>query len=428
MVAWGSVMETINLAVMLVAGLALVSGLFAHWVRLHWLNQPLLALVLGVLVGPAGLGWISLDDHGGGRELLEVAARFTLAVALVSVGLELRGSLREQVRPLAVLVLGGAALMWAASSLLVGLLLGLDPLPAFLLGAVLAPIDPILAASVSTGRVARENLPERIRHLLTGESSARHGLGLVFVMLPALLLTRRSGESWTHWLTATLLWQGVAAVAIGAALGFTTGRAQRWSSAHDFAEAATGPLVAVLPVLALAVVSALELLGSDGLLGVLAAGVAFAWARTGPDKGEALERQERLHEQVLKQVLQLPVFFLLGAALPWSAWAELGWAAPALVVATLLLRPIPALLLLKPLVGAIRTRDEALFVGWFGPIGVGALYLATTAHKETHVEAVWTVTTLLVAATVIVHDITTTPLSRWLDRRQEATAGADAAA
>ena len=58
-----------------------------------------------------------------------------------------------------------------------------------------------------------------------------------------------------------------------------------------------------------------------------------------------------------------------------------------------------------------------MFVGWFGPVGVGALYFAAVAHKETRNEHVWTVATLLIAATIVAHDLTATPLSRWLGRR-----------
>ncbi|MDP9358014.1 MAG: cation:proton antiporter [Chloroflexota bacterium] len=161
----------------------------------------------------------------------------------------------------------------------------------------------------------------------------------------------------------------------------------------------------------------MELIGSDGLLAVLVAEIAFAWARTGEEKGEQLERQQRHYQETIKQVLQVPVFVLLGLALPWDEWAELGWAGAGLVVTVLLLRRIPALLLLKPLIPQIYRWDAALFVGWFGPIGVGALYLATVAHKETELEQVWPVVTLLVAVTIVAHDLTATRLSWWLAGR-----------
>jgi len=410
-------MHAIDTAVAVAAGLALAMALFAYWIRRHWVNEPLLALLLGVLVGPEVLGWFDLAAYGEEPKILEVVARYTLALALVVVGLELRAYLSEHWRSLVALIVGGTALMWAASSVIAGLVLGLRPLEAILLGAVFAPIDPILTATVATGRIARETLPDRVRHLLSAESAARHGLGLVVVLLPAFLLTEPGLEAGSHWLVRALLWKGLVAVAVGGVIGHAVGRAQAWSAARGFAETETGPLVALLLALALAVGSAVERIGSDGVLAVLAAGIAFARARTGEGKAEEQERQERLYEQVLKQVLQVPVFFLLGAALPWAEWAALGWKAPALVAAVLLLRRIPALLLLRPLVGDIRSGAEALFVGWFGPLGVGALFFATVAHEETGNPDVWPAATLLIAASVVAHDLMATPLSRWLAGR-----------
>ncbi len=418
-------MREIDIAVASMAGLALVMGLFTHWIRLHWINEPILALLLGVLIGPEGLGWLDLAKYGEESAILEVTARFTLAIALVSVGLELRGYLTGAWRSLTVLVLAGMALTWGISSLLVGWILGLDPLPAILIGAVLAPIDPILTAAITTGRVASDNVPERIRHLLNADSAARHGLGLMFVLLPALLITKPDAEAWTEWLSYTLLWKGLVAVIVGGLTGYVVGRLHAWSTSRRLDETATGPLMPIFYTLALLVVSGVELMDSDGLLAVLVAGVTFAWSRTGEEKGEGLEREQRLYQHVLKQVLQVPIFVLLGVALPWAGWKELGWPALGLVLAILLLRRIPSLLLLKPLISDVPRWDEALFVGWFGPIGVGALYFAAVAHKETQLEQVWSVGTLLIAATIVAHDVTATPLSQWLARREPTQSSLD---
>ncbi len=410
-------MHAINVTVACLAGLALVMTLFAHGLRLRWINEPLLALALGVLLGPEVLGWLDLAEYGEPPAILEAVARFTLVLALVAVGLELHGSLSRQWRSLTVLILGGTVLMWGASSLLVGWLLGFDPLPALLVGAVLAPIDPILTATVSTGKIARENLPERLRHLLSAESAARHGLGLLVVLLPVLLITESEPEAWQQWLSEVLLWKGLVALVVGAVAGYAVGRAQTWSAERGYAETATGPLVALFLVLALALGSLVELMESDGAVAVLVAVVVLAAVRTKAARDDELEGQQRNYEQLLKQVIQVPVFALLGTVLPWAEWVDLGWNGAALVGAILLLRRIPAVLLLKPLVGQLRGWDEALFVGWFGPIGVGALYFAAVAHKETQDERVWVVTTLLIAVTIVVHDVTATPLSQWLGRR-----------
>jgi NhaP-type Na+/H+ or K+/H+ antiporter len=60
--------------------------------------------------------------------------------------------------------------------------------------------------------------------------------------------------------------------------------------------------------------------------------------------------------------------------LPWEGWLELGWGGLLLVVAVLLLRRLPAVLALRPLLGVVRGRaKDVLFLGWFGPIGAAAL-------------------------------------------------------
>jgi NhaP-type Na+/H+ or K+/H+ antiporter len=152
-------------------------------------------------------------------------------------------------------------------------------------------------------------------------------------------------------------------------------------------------------------------------MAILVAGLAFAGMYPATTRAEAVGRQEGAYEHVLKQVVQIPVFVLLGTALPWEVWADLGWRAPALVASILLLRRIPALLLLKPAVPQLRMWSEAVFVGWFGPIGVGALYFAAVAHMETHNTEVWAVATLLIAVTTVLHDFTATPFSQLLSKR-----------
>lgn len=413
----GMDLEAVHITIACVAALALLMTLFTHGIRTHWINEPLLALILGVLIGPEVLGWLDLARYGEERAILETVASFTLVIALVAVGVEVREYLSAQWRPLTLLVLAGAILMWATSSFLVWSILGLDLLPSILIGAVLAPIDPILSATVSTGRIAEDALPGRIRHLLSAESAARHGIGLVLVLLPALLIGETATKAWQHWSSDVLLWKGLVAVVIGGAVGYVVGRAQSWSAAHDDVESATGPLMALFLALSLGLASAVELIHADAALSVLVAGVAYAWVRAAHEPEKELHEEHLNYQHVLKQVLQVPVFTLLGAALPWAQWSELGWKGPILVIAILLLRRLPVILLMKPFIRPIRGWDEALFVGWFGPVGVGALYFAAVATEETHNEQIWVIATLIIAATIVVHDLTATPFSRWLGRQ-----------
>jgi NhaP-type Na+/H+ or K+/H+ antiporter len=136
--------------------------------RQHWFSEPLLALLLGVAIGPLGLGWLDLAEHET-KKILEQVARFSLAIVLVSVGLQLpHRYISRYWRSLTVLTFGGMALTWLASTLLLKWILALGLLPALLLGAVITPLDPVLAAGVTTGKIAERNLPERVRYMLSG--------------------------------------------------------------------------------------------------------------------------------------------------------------------------------------------------------------------------------------------------------------------
>ena len=131
---------------------------------------------------------------------------------------------------------------------------------------------------------------------------------------------------------------------------------------------------------------------------------------------EREEEQERVQESI-SRFFDLPVFVLLGMALPWGEWLALGWAGPVLALAVLLLRRLPILLALNPLIEGTRGRRDALFLGWFGPIGAAALYYATFSLRETGVEEAWTVGSLVIVASVFAHGLTATPFARLYGRQ-----------
>jgi len=75
------------------------------------------------------------------------------------------------------------------------------------------------------------------------------------------------------------------------------------------------------------------------------------------------------NQEAVNRFFVLPIFVLFGLALPWGEWLELGWAGLILVGAVLLLRRLPAVVALNPLLVRSRGVGDALFLGWFGPIG-----------------------------------------------------------
>jgi sodium/hydrogen antiporter len=103
-------------------------------------SEPLIALIAGILTGPAALGWLNLSAIGIQQDILEQAFLVTLAVALVGVALRLPvGFITNNWRPLVVLLGLVMPLMWIVSGLLTHLILGIPFLVALLIGAIVTP-------------------------------------------------------------------------------------------------------------------------------------------------------------------------------------------------------------------------------------------------------------------------------------------------
>lgn len=380
--------------------LAAVSGRMRHLP----LSEPLLGLVLGVLLGPQVLGLIDLPERERSA-LLEEGARLLLAVSLMGVALRYPARrLRPVAPPTAVLVVVGMLAMAAITAGLAWLLLGLPLALAALLGACVAPTDPVLASSVVTGEPAERGLPERTRQLLSTESGVNDGLGLPLVLLGvAVLLGHSVGRS-----ALDGTYQVVVAVVVGLVLGLVAGRAVNAALRRDDVD--TGASLIFTLVLAVAALGVARLLHADGILAVFVTGLAYnrivAQDEVGP--------QDTIDEGV-NRYLVLPVFVLLGVELPWSEWVALGPAAVVLAVAVLLLRRPPVLLLLARPLG-LRLRD-AVFLGWFGPMGVSALFYLTFSHSEGVTDPrLWAAGSLLVAASTLAHGVTSATGRRAYER------------
>jgi hypothetical protein len=117
--------------------------------------------------------------------------------------------------------------------------------------------------------------------------------------------------------------------------------------------------------LALTSVACVHLIGSSGILAAFVAGLLF--------KRFLARAEDPHHERVQKAIgrfFDLPVLALFGLSVPWRDWLALDRAAWLFVLAVLLLRRPPVWLLLRPVLPSLAHRCEALFNGWFGPIGI----------------------------------------------------------
>jgi NhaP-type Na+/H+ or K+/H+ antiporter len=403
-------MNSFNVIVTALGGMILLLALVSKRLSRGPLPPTVLALGFGVLVGPAVLGWIDLEALGDRASILEKAARLTLGIGLVGVALRVPARYpRQHLGEVTLILVLGMVLMWGISTALVFWILDTGFWLSALLGAIVTATDPIAASPIVTGDLAEENLPERLRHLISFESGANDGLGYLFVFLPFLMLTRPSGEALSHWLLHTLLWEVGVATLCGLALGFTAGKLLQWAEAHEMIDGDWRLIYTV--ALGLFAAGAGRLIGSDELLLVFAAGAAFVQVVTASDRDEEEHGQEAVN-----RFFSVPIFALLGTAIPWDGWRALGWSGVLLAVAILLLRRPVTIFLLRPLLPSVRSLPDALLLGWFGPIAVAAIYYAALMEHKLHEPLVWDVASLVLCASVVAHGVTGAPFTRWYGR------------
>lgn len=380
----------------------LVAGVFSEAIKKTPLQEPSICVAAGVAVGPFGLGWL---DFGNGAErtaLLEQLAHITLAIALMAAALRVtREHLGRLLKPVALLLTLGMLGMWLSSSLWAAWILGLPLSTALLLGAIVTPTDPVVASNIVTGRFAREHLPERIRSSLTIESGSNDGLAYPILMLPLMIGNGTLGE----WFGVTILRGLLLAMLLGALLGYVAGRILHWANRSRMIESYS--FLTFTATLSLFTLGAADLIGTNALLTVFFAGAVFTLST---DMSEAHE-EERIQESMSK-LFTLPMFIVFGAVLPWSAWREHGMVLALFALVVLLLRRLPVVAALLPFMrNPLTTRDTA-FIGWFGPIGIAALYYAAFAVERTGNVLLWEAASAVVFASILLHGATAAPLSR----------------
>ncbi|MBK4731427.1 sodium:proton antiporter [Oxynema sp. CENA135] len=395
----------LDIALTALGGLVLVLGLLSGFLKERlFLSDPLVAVCIGILLGPSGLHLLDLSHWGNPQSILEQGARLAIAIQLMGVALRLpKGYLLRHWKAQAVLLGLVMPLSCVASAVLVYFILGLPLWVALLVGAIVTPTDPVVATAIVTGKVAERNLPDRLRHTLSAESAANDGLAYPLVFLPILFLTRSPGEALGQWFGEILLWEVGATVVLGAVCGYLAGwlllRAERQHTIDK------PSFLAYTLALSLLVLGGIKLLHGDGILAVFVAGSTFSLVVSGSERSQ----EERVQEAV-DRFFTLYVFVLFGLGLPWREWFDLGWSGAIAISALLLLRRLPVLFLLKSCFPhSLQRNGDLLFMGWFGPMGVAAIFYAMLAIRETQTESIWAIVSAVVCASIVVHGISAIP-------------------
>ncbi len=385
-------MELVAAYGLILALAALLSGLAAR----SWLSTSLVVLLLGIVIGPGGLGWIQLGQQD---EVVSGLASIALVTVLFTDGQRLplrhvRGTLRLAGRalllgmPLTMLGIAGLVLLFTDLSLV----------QALLVGAVLSPTDPVFAAAI----VQREDIPMRLRRLLNVESGLNDGLALPVV----LILLAQEGTPQESTEPLVLATELLAGIALGIVLPLLIASVRRLPG---FGVEAAPQLLALATGISLFGIA--ELTHANTYLAAFVGGITLATVL--PDIEHSFdELGEQLSEAA--KLLALLVFAMLltpelAKLVPIGGWVVA-------VLSLLLIRPASILI---SLAWSKLPPRERLVAAWFGPKGFASVVYGLLVLESGNQKAPeeFALIAAAVALSVLVHSSSDVPVAHWLVRR-----------
>jgi len=391
-------------------------------------SPAMLYLGAGVLLGPRVAGLLDLDPVTDAT-LLERLSEIAVIVSLFTTGLKLRVPLRHRLWRAPLRLASLAMILTVAGVTVAGFyLLGLSLGAAVLLGAVLAPTDPVLASDV---QVEHERDTETVRFGLTGEAGLNDGAAFPFVMLGLGLLGLHELGGWGwRWLAVDVAWAVVAGLGIGAACGAAIARLVLYLRRH-YREALGRDEFIALGLIALTYGLSL-LVSAYGFLAVFAAGVALGRTERhspdatppasseprGPQAPATMAQAVLTFNEQFERLAEVALVLCVGAMVTQVSWPDHG----AVFLAALLLAIRPLAVYLG-LLGAGLSGVQLTFMSWFGVRGVGSLYYLSYAlvfgvfGGEARLLA--DLTLIVITASIVLHGVSVTPLMRLYRRTPE---------
>ncbi|HEY0031876.1 MAG TPA: cation:proton antiporter [Devosia sp.] len=384
------------------------------------LSLPVVCLVLGAIIFnlPRIGSPVSPADH---PVITERLTELVVIVALMGAGLKIDRLFRLRdwnitwrllliTMPLGILMI----------TLLGVSLLGLGWAAALLLAASLSPTDPVLAADVQVGP-PKTGEEDEVRFALTSEAGLNDGFAFPFVHLAIVLsLLASPSEPWFgQWLGYNVVWKIIGGLACGWAIGRLFGWLTFKVPGTPLAKTGDG-LIAIAATFVSYGVS--ELLQSYGFFAVFIAAMTLRRSHRNHDF------QRDMHDitEQVERILMMVLLLMFGGALASGLLKDVVWLdILAAILILVIVRPLTGLL---SMIGFRASTSEKLTIAFFGIRGVGSFYYLAYAlnHGEfAEGDRLWTIVSLVVVMSIVIHGLTVTPVMRWLDRLQGRDPDAD---
>ncbi|MGB7842479.1 MAG: cation:proton antiporter [Salinimicrobium sp.] len=391
------------LIILLVSLLIMILGGVVKFLESILLTEPMVSMIVGILLGPQLLKVVSLGSPAHQHEVMKIACEFTIAMALMATALRIpRKFYQKDFITQSNLIFFGMLLMWLSSALITYLVLDLRFAESLLIGAIITPTDPVAAATIITGKRAKKYLSPAVRNSLSFEAGANDGLAFPFVILAIFLIN--DYFTLQEWFLQTILYETVLCSVLAFIVGYSSG--YLLNLAYKRKQMKKTSILPFSLALSFFLLAGLNYLGMNGIVGVFVGGLAFAHHITA---NEALKEKDV--QETMARIFTIPVFFLFGLILPWQEWQQMGWTATIIILLIIFLRRIPGLLVIMPILPKFKKKfGEILIMGWFGPVGVAALYYAMLSHEKTSFDKAWIITSLVVFSSTIIHGLSSVPL------------------
>jgi sodium/hydrogen antiporter len=396
-------MSPFETAALVLGGLLMAGALASGLAHRSFLSLTALFVVAGFVLGDGGLEVIEFDAESG---FVADLAAVALIVLLFRDGLEVDSEMlqRAWVLPVRKLVLA-MPITGAVVALAAHYLVDLPWTESFLLGALLSPTDPVLSSSV----VTNPRVPPLVRHSLNLESGMNDGLALPAVL--AFSAAAAAGDEGFVWYEFVLQ-----DITLGLVFGLVCGFVASWLMPRQRSTLAGGipphhkSLYALGVAFATYGVAVAEPSG-NGFIAVFVCAIVLGIRR--PDLGTYFKQRA----DDIVEIIKLGIFVVFGALLTLDGLFADGWAAVAIVPATLLVaRPIAIWIALA---GTGLDAATKGFMAWFGPKGVASMTfsLLVLGMAIAEGERIFNIVALVVFCSILAHGLTDTPGAEWIARR-----------
>jgi len=407
------------------------------------LSTGMLYLAAGAVLGPAGWALMSPDPIKYSL-ILERMAEVAVLVSLFAAGLKLGVPLKDK-RWFLPLRLAFISMTFTIAMITLVMVFGfgLSLGAAIMLAAILAPTDPVLASDV---QVENGNDRDRLRFSLTGEGALNDGAAFPFVMLGLGLLGLHDlGVGGWRWVAVDVVWAIFGGLLLGAALGKLIGKLVVYLRSRHKESIGLDEFL-LLGLIALSYGISI-LCHAYGFLAVFAAGLALQHVKeqepaknsvepmalpvvlesqeahealaTDPEHASAYMMQAvRGFNEQLEHIGEVAVVLVVGAMLAFTSF-NLNAILFALLF-FMVIRPIATWL---GLIGADVSGDQRRLISWFGIRGIGSIYYLMYAINRglpnSLAEFIIAITLTTVAASIVLHGISVTPLMSLYARRKK---------